>query len=147
MKVRKVVVGLAFTSAIAVSVNLIAAQTVPSVGSDTAATVLDGQVTEMTLTGHVREGSFRQPDSSRTIKYLYLHLDKPLDIFGTKLHRTRLHAYDVQLFAGHAKTIYKIEKSIGKIVSVRGQIPFTFTANAEDAIPIGPAMLVSEIHK
>lgn len=144
MTFRHVVVAVAIAAVACVPAAVYAGQET-SLGSDTAATVIGDNATEMTLTGYIREGRFRNMGSSKSTKYIYLHLTKPFDIFSQKRESYRLHAYDVQLLATHSKIVFKLESLVGHKVSVRGDMPFNCVANCDGVIPMEPVMLVRKI--
>ena len=82
------------------------------------------------LTGYVRQGNFRDPNTSKPIPYLYLELKAPIGKYVNNLKPSERGYRDVELVGGPSGTIHKLEGLIGKKVTVRGQLPFQFDANA-----------------
>jgi uncharacterized protein YecT (DUF1311 family) len=119
-------------------------------GRDTVATIHSSKESATTFTGVLRKGQIQYPGSDKTIAYLYLHLEKPVDIFGTGFGRNRrgmsLHNYDIQVvWGGGDVTVKKLNALVGEKVTLHGRFPVTPVANAEDWVPIGPTMHVTSI--
>lgn len=84
----------------------------------------------VTLIGYVHQGQFRNPGSSKPIPYLYLELDKPVGKYVHDLKPSERKYREVELVGGSSATIHKLEALVGKKATVRGELPFTFDANA-----------------
>ena len=82
------------------------------------------------LTGYVRMGKFRDPDTSKRIPYLYLELKKPVGNYVKNLRPTENGYRNVELVGGSSSIIYKLKDLVGKEITVRGDLPFYFEANA-----------------
>lgn len=118
-------------------------------GIDTDATVINPTLSETTLTGYVRSGyltlppgdPWPRPKNGKPIPYLYLHLDKPVDVFSSKANE--LHQYDIQLFSYHSDVIPKLGATVGKKVTVRGLFPRT--EGAATGVPLALSIIVQSI--
>lgn len=93
-----------------------------------------GEIVHVALTGRVYEGEFHDPDTSKPIPYLYLELDKPVGSYVNNLEPSERGYRDIELVGGTAKIIYRLEALAGQRVTVRGELPFTFVANAPSRV-------------
>ena len=93
------------------------------------------------LTGHVRLGRFRDPDTSKPIPYLYLELKEPIGKYVGNLKPSEEGYQDIELVGGSSRIIYRLEDLVGKKITVRGELPFYFEANAPRVVlPLVMAM-------
>lgn len=97
--------------------------------NDGSATSTDNPV-HVELTGCVRESQFRDPDTSRPIPYLYLELKEPIGKYVNNLKASEERYRDIELVGGSSSSIHRLEDLVGKKITVRGELPFQFDANA-----------------
>lgn len=89
---------------------------------DSAATIIRPSSSSRILQGVIKMGSEQWAGKSQPTKYLYLHLDRPLDFFGNPVEGTFFHVYDIQLVGGSAKMIGQLESRVDKRSTVSGSI-------------------------
>jgi hypothetical protein len=82
------------------------------------------------LTGYVRLGQFRDPDTRKSVPYLYLELKEPIGKYVNNLKPSEEKYRDIELVGGSSSIIYRLEDLVGKKITVRGKLPFHFDANA-----------------
>lgn len=82
------------------------------------------------LTGYVRLGQFRDPDTRKSIPYLYLELKEPIGKYVSNLKPSEEKYRDIELVGGSSSIIYRLEDLVGEEITIRGELPFHFEANA-----------------
>jgi hypothetical protein len=95
-------------------------------------------------TGYVREGKFRDPDTAKPIRYLYLELKKPIGRYVNNLKPNESGYRKVELISGESAIIYKLKELEGTTATLRGILPFVFDANAP-AVVLPLVMLVMNV--
>lgn len=67
-------------------------------------------------------GSEQWAGKSQPTKYLYLHLDRPIDFFGSPAEGAFFHVCDIQLVGESTKMIDRLESRVDQRSTVTGSI-------------------------
>jgi hypothetical protein len=82
--------------------------------------------------------------TSKKVSYLYLELSTPIGKYVNNLPPRDRKYRDIELVGGGDGDIQKLEGLVGKKVTVRGEVPFTFVANAPAATL--PLVMLMDTH-